>query len=77
MTKSETREAHGDITSASCRCSITEESKDRVDDLVGVVEVQALADLGQDGLMRVLLRNLAADGGRERESREESDEHKG
>ena len=51
MTKGETREAHGDITSTSCRGSITEESEDRVDNLVWVVEVQALADLGQDGLM--------------------------
>ena len=65
-----------DITSTGGGGGVTEESKVGVDDLVGVVEVQARADLREDGLVRVLLGNLTAHGGRERESREEGDKRK-
>ena len=76
------RKTHGNATSPSLRSSIAEEGEDGICDASGVVELQGRADLAEDILMRVFLRNLAADGGSngqrdEREEEERLDEDHG
>ena len=71
------RKTHGNATSPSLRSSIAEEGEDGICDASGVVELQGRADLAEDILMRVFLRNLAADRGGKRKSGEESDKHEG
>ena len=76
------RKTHGNATSPSLRSSIAEEGEDGICDASGVVELQGRADLAEDILMRVFLRNLAADGGSngqrdEREEEERFDEDHG
>ena len=76
------RKTHGNATSPSLRSSIAEEGEDGICDASGVVELQGRADLAEDILMRVFMRNLAADGGSngqrdEREEEERLDEDHG
>ena len=66
---------HRDVTSTLLGGSDAKKCKNGVLDLIRVVEVQSGANLAQDIFVGVLLRNLTANGGGDREGKKgEEDE---